>query len=78
MLFLPEKSGFFDWNCTFFHLSGQYVGGGGWKQTLDPIVQKDEKYPRKETFTVYSPDTTDAESNDNMDIFWEINVETFF
>ena len=49
--------------------NGENVGGGGWKQTLDPIVQKDEKYPRKETFTVYSPDTTDTESNDNMDIF---------
>lgn len=52
--------------------NAETIGGSGWKQTLDPIVQKDEKYPRKEeTFTIYSPDTTDTESNDNMEIFWE-------
>ena len=50
--------------------NAETIGGAGWKQTLDPIVQKDEKYPRKEeTFTIYSPDTTDTESNDNMEIF---------
>ena len=42
------------------HLSVHYNGGngnsnnGGWKQTLEPIIQ--ENYQSKNTFTVYSPD----------------------